>query len=446
MKICMLVRNDMTRDSRVRREAGALAQMGHQVIVYAVESSQTQSQEEIDGFLIKRIAPYHARLSNSASSIAWTMAARAYSALRKIKSFVLRRKLAAPSLPTKSILEDLQRRWIFRPAIWLLDPHYCQKTISACIAERADVYHAHDLNTLHMAYRAAKGNGAKLIYDTHELYLERNPDFADYNKLFNLRLRQRERRLIQKADAVITVNESIADELARKYSIERPAILMNIPPRQKILDKTLLRKRVRDELNLTLHPEMKILLYLGGITANHGLEQVLLSLHHLRKAVFVVMGYGYRGSYPQELAAMAKREGLDGRFFVLSPVSSEEVPCYASGADVGVVPIQNICLSYYYCTPNKLFECIAAQIPVAVSDLPELRGFVERFEIGEVFNEREPKEIARAVHKVLGDEEHYAALKRNLKVAAEKLNWEIEAEKLRKIYATLETSPHANVV
>ena len=36
----------------------------------------------------------------------------------------------------------------------------------------ADVYHAHDLNTLPVAAAAAEKHGVPLIYDAHELFAE----------------------------------------------------------------------------------------------------------------------------------------------------------------------------------------------------------------------------------------------------------------------------------
>ena len=89
-------------------------------------------------------------------------------------------------------------------------------TICTCwvaYRDRADVYHAHDANTLFVAWLPAKLRGAPLIYDAHEFEAGRNwgnstlPPF--FRKLWTLP----ERLFIRAADAVITVSESIAAEL-----------------------------------------------------------------------------------------------------------------------------------------------------------------------------------------------------------------------------------------
>src|SRR5438105_712722 len=44
--------------------------------------------------------------------------------------------------------------------------------LPVAIRAEADVYHAHDLNNLPIAYQAAQARNAKLAYDAHELFSE----------------------------------------------------------------------------------------------------------------------------------------------------------------------------------------------------------------------------------------------------------------------------------
>jgi hypothetical protein len=51
-------------------------------------------------------------------------------------------------------------------------------------------------------------------------------------------------------------------------------------------------------------------------------------------------------------------------------------------ADVGVVLIENTCLSYYLCAPNKLFEYAVCGLAAVVSDFPEMAKFVDAHDCG----------------------------------------------------------------
>ncbi len=465
MKICMFVLNNMTLDSRVLREAKALAGTGHNVVVFAVLDDKTVPYEERDGFIIKRIRRRYVTAISQCNEFMRKVgrvilapfsplgflakkflallryvakAIRVGRVLKQIARVIARRLMIRPTQ-----LQDWTRKFIFKQAIWLVDPHHSPGTVQAAIQERADVYHAHDLTTLRMAYLAAKACHAKLVYDSHELYLERNPIFLDHNPVFDFRLSRREAKLIKKAAAVITVNEAIASEFSRRYRIPKPHVIMNAPPQGNNLNPLLLRRKLEEELQVRLPEHAKIVIYIGGITAHHGLEQVIQSLRYLTQAALVIMGYGYGGTYMDRLKALAEEQRVLGQTYFLSPVPSEEVSTYASGADVGVVPIQNACLSYYYCSPNKLFECIAGNIPVAVSDFPEMRRIVQDHDIGKTFNPKDPQDIARAIHDILKDPKRYQEMKRNTQRAAATLNWENESKKLLAIYQSLQEELHA---
>jgi hypothetical protein len=105
---------------------------------------------------------------------------------------------------------------------------------------KADIYHAVDLDVLSGTYRAAQKSGGKLIYEARELYTELEP----------LRGRRTvravwlglEKRLIHKADRIITINESLAGELVTRYGIEKPAIIRNVAEKTPELKPVDLRK------------------------------------------------------------------------------------------------------------------------------------------------------------------------------------------------------------
>jgi glycosyltransferase involved in cell wall biosynthesis len=123
-------------------------------------------------------------------------------------------------------------------------------------------------------------------------------------------------------------------------------------------------------------------------------------------------------------------------------VPYEEVLDYTGDADVGLVSVKPVCLSYLYCLPNKLFESIQAGIPVLVNDLPDCVALIEQFEIGarvvndtsggwyEALAEAESKSPAWKVQAIDGMRKAQAAL-----------NWENESHVLTAIYERLQLQP-----
>ena len=91
-----------------------------------------------------------------------------------------------------------------------------------------------------------------------------------------------------------------------------------------------------------------------------------------------------------------------------------------------------------------------AGIPLAMSDHYEKRLLVEKYDIGVLFDETNPTNIAIAVNEALADQSHYSKMRQNCLDAAKKMNWENEQEKLRNIFGELlgERSPsnHENMI
>ncbi len=141
--------------------------------------------------------------------------------------------------------------------------------------------------------------------------------------------------------------------------------------------------------------------------------------------------------YLTKLNTIAKESKVDSRFSIYGPVPHYMVPLITKQADLGIAPIQNICLSYYFCAPNKVFEYLLGGIPVIGSNFPELEKLIKGYNVGYTFDPEEPTEISAAVEQVFQNQEEYMAMKERTKKAAQNYNWENEAEKLLGLYRSV---------
>jgi len=90
----------------------------------------------------------------------------------------------------------------------------------------------------------------------------------------------------------------------------------------------------------------------------------------------IFMGYGEQVDLVREYA-----ERYPNIHFTPA-VPPDRVQAYTAGADVGLSLIEDICLSYHFCLPNKLFEYILCGLPVVVSDLPEMVRIIDEHQCG----------------------------------------------------------------
>lgn len=382
-KICMVLGNPFVNDNRVLREAGTLAKDGFKVRLFASYGVGLPSYEKVDGFEVIR-------------------------------------------LPVKN----------YSPYRLKMYPYYTEfyKSYKKLVSERADFYHCHDLDTLLLGYLVGKKTGAKIIYDTHEYWPSRTKfarNVLDYIKgyirepFFHLM----ERFLINRVDVVISANETSASALSKHYNIEKPKTIYNYHSFKNKIESNVLK----ESLNLM---GKKVILFLGGINKGRGVLQLLEALVYLPSDYHLV--FLGQGPYKEKLQKMAQKLSLNERLHFPKAVPPKDVVKWASSADVGISPIQNVSKSYYFSSPNKVFEYLMAGLPIAVSDFPEMRKILSRHEVGETFNPDDPKSIAKAIKKILFDGTRYKEMKKNaLRAAKEEYNWEKESKKLLRLYRKL---------
>ena len=81
---------------------------------------------------------------------------------------------------------------------------------------------------------------------------------------------------------------------------------------------------------------------------------------------------------------------------------------------------------------NKIFDYIQAEVPVLVSDLPEMKKIVSDYKVGEVVFNRTPKTLAQQIEKIL--KKNFATA---LKTAKKDLIWEHQEQDLRAIFENI---------
>ena len=311
---------------------------------------------------------------------------------------------------------------IFHRPLCYID--YYRRGLKVVEKDPADIYHGHDLNALPLAYLSYRKTGGKVVYDSHELYTEISTFTGIERKMYRIV----ERFLAPRVHKVITVNESISGELADRYNIPKPLVVMNCPVvegRVKGHSKGLLRQ----ELNIPDHEPL--VLYQGGFSVNRGLENLMVAATHLDKGVMVFMGWG---TIEDKLRKMAADLGLGKRVMFFPPVPQEDLLNYSKSADVGVIPYQFVGLNNYYTSPNKLFEYINAGVPVAGSNFPELVRVIDGYDIGRTFDPEDPLSIASAINQMLEDPDKLLNMKAHTALAAQRYTWEVESTKLVRLY------------
>jgi glycosyltransferase involved in cell wall biosynthesis len=287
---------------------------------------------------------------------------------------------------------------------------------------KAQVWHCNDFNPFLAAILAKMMNRKlKIVYDCHEYQSEMYGKSAFERKA----VRFFESRYIKRADVVITVSTSIAEEYQRLYGLEKVHILMNVPDRSDAPKSNLLREA------LTIDSSKRLFLYQGKLGADRGVRELVeaFAQHPQPHAVLVVMGNG-----PLQAEIEAATHSQENIFFHPS-VPYQLLLKYTASADFGFVSTQNTSLNNYYCMPNKLFEYIQAGIPVVSNNLKDCAAFVEEMQVGITLKSWTAQAIAKGVKQCM--DQPSGAFDRGLERAKNEFVWEKERLKLESIYRNL---------
>lgn len=369
-KICVVVKNSIWYDPRVKKQL--------------VEYSNR-------GFLLECVGIFDARYDKNEEDI----------------------------LPCKVLLGKqpaIRRRSIFSKAYWEYKTN--QAMYRLIVKSNPDIIHANDLNGLIPAYKAAKKLKCRIIYDTHEIFLENL--WIARNKVMKTVYGYFEKRIINKVDLVVCVSKAAKKYIEEKYHPESIIVVTNSIPLNEIEKIVEVKKS----------PTFEILNH-GQYYQGRGYDLMvraakLLQNDGLTEITFVLRGFGIM---EQELHSFVEECKLQNVRFD-PPVKTYELIDCATRSHVGLAITEPSCINFKLSVSNKLFEYAAAGLPVIMSNIPEHVYLNEKYRFGIVLDDNSPECLAVAVKRLFTDSVFYESCALNAKCLSREICWEKEFDKI----------------
>jgi glycosyltransferase involved in cell wall biosynthesis len=298
------------------------------------------------------------------------------------------------------------------------------KTLLECyhkaVKVDADLYHFHDPELIFVGWLLKK-KGKKVIYDVHEDYFATIKTKFWIPRIFRSIIYKiyvlLDSKIVKKFDGIISawprihehyINNSIYSTLVRNY----PDLKIN-----KIIKSNKSNK----------------IAYIGGISEERGIKEIIKALEILPKSLNVML----------ELCGSFNSKKLEEEIILSSGwrrvnyhgwVNQKEANKIINECIAGLIifhPIQN----HLYSQPNKIFEYMAAGLPVICSNLPMLKSIVDNVHCGILVNPLNTVEICNAIIYVLENKDIAESMGTKGRSAVETLyNWEKEKYNLLSLY------------
>lgn len=306
------------------------------------------------------------------------------------------------------------------------------------LGQRADIYHFHDPEFLQYAVKLNKATGAKIIYDVHEDIPQQILSKEWVKKTFRspiaIAFNLYEKKVAKKIDLIIVATPTVKRKF-QTAGIDNVEVISNYPLLEYFTSLTDNNQKMKNKKHKIIEEREKTLIYVGGLTRERGIVEIVESLDHLqdRKIKLVIIGKFQEKGIKLELEGAFKTRNIEFKGWLVQKEAYQEMRDATIGLVCFLPSPNNI-----NAIPNKIFEYMAAGIPIVASNFPLWKEIIEKNKAGLTVNPTNPKDIARAIQHLLSHPTEARKMGENGKKAVlERYNWEGEGKKLLKIYKSL---------
>lgn len=384
MRILKLFDGDYPWDVRVEKVAGSLVEAGHEVrLLCRNQAGRARRESDPTGFEIERLRPLPGPLSFPFF-------------LNPVWALALREQLAS-FRPDRLLVRDLP-----------LAP------LALALGHRAGIPVIADLAEPYPESLRSRLAFERLPWTSR---LVRNPRAADFV----------ERQLVRRIDRVLVVCPEAGERLERRGLPAGRWVEVGNTPR---LASFAPKGGPTPELDGL---EGRFTLFFSGLLAgDRGLEVAVDALARLaalepQRYALVIVG---EGPMREPLREQAARLGIAPMVRLPGWIEHDRLPDLIVRADAGLLPFHS-CPHIDATLANKLFEYMALELPVIVSDVPPMVRVLAETACGLVFRSGDSADLARAIGELAaaGDEARRCG-EAGAEAVRQRYHWGVDAARL----------------
>jgi glycosyltransferase involved in cell wall biosynthesis len=301
----------------------------------------------------------------------------------------------------------------------------------AALQQPAEVYHFHDPELIPIGL-LLRLRGSKVIYDVHE-DMPRNVLSKDYlpqwlRKPLAWVVGRIEEFACRHFSGVVAATPAIARRLER-YN-----------PRTYTINNFARPEEFGSSNGLPWNERAQSVVYVGGVDRRNCIGEIVEALSMLPESLAATLKLLGRFDSGTLRTQVSQHAGW-ARVEELGLVSRAKVREVLGQVRVGLV----VCAPDPDCVdsmPNKMFEYMAAGLPIIASDFPLWREIVRSEGCGLLVDPLNPRTIAEAIEYLLTHPEEAQGMgSAGREAVEERYNWGIEEKKLLALYANLAEMP-----
>ena len=381
MSILMVLDHEFPHDERVEKEACSLIKEGFEVHLLCLNHRNQKSYENYKGIYIHRIA---------------------LSSWLKNKLYPL---------------------YLIFPLYKIIWAHNIKKILNKISIH---AIHIHDLPLTDVGYKFKKRNNLFLVCDQHEYFsnwikhtFHMNTPVGKIIKYLS-NWENYEKKYLRKADCVLTVEEPLRKLYIEKVKVNADRVIKvpNTPLRSMI-------ENIELDRQSTDYSNDFVIFYGGGITPIRGIDIMLKALpivkHTIPKIKFVLAGKIHKGFDPLKYA---KYLGVEHYVDYLGHLSIAEYYKYMSLSDICIhlPPVKRLETDLTIAT--KIYQYVAMEKPIIVSQAKLMKDFVEREGLGFSVSDNDSQDLAGKIIDLYNNPDLMNKFAQNARRIKKDIYWE----------------------
>ncbi|MEM7208722.1 MAG: glycosyltransferase family 4 protein [Pseudomonadota bacterium] len=239
--------------------------------------------------------------------------------------------------------------------------------------------------------------------------------------------RRCEKLTYETSDAVVVVSNAIKDHLV-EIGVRQP---ITVASNGVDLDTFSRNEEAKHTLKIDYGLQEKVVMgYVGSYKKWHNLDDSLAVLEQLvsenTNVHFVLIG---SGAEEKRFNEQVIARGLESHVTKIPSLPHNEIPYYLNIIDIAVMTYPQ--MENFYFSPLKMYEYLAAGIPVVASRLGQIEEVMENAQIGKLVSPGDIANFSAAIKKLVNDETYRETIGKNAREWAENnCSWQVNAEKV----------------
>ncbi len=285
-------------------------------------------------------------------------------------------------------------------ALWF-NPIWLVTILRAVVAFRPQLIIVRDLPLVAAGVIAARFSRSRVIFDMAECYpemyrsarqFEQARQAVDFIKSPWLAERY-ERSAVKAVDHIFVMIDESRDRLLRiGVDSAKVTIVSNTPPLARIPA----RPRVHEGQDLRI-------IYVGFITRLRGLDYLICGVREFLSSAAkaqISLDIVGKGEASHELLALVKKLHLESHVRIHGWLPQSTVSELFSQSNVGALTYR-ICSHWNHTIPNKIFDYMAAGLPVLATAVEPIERILRANDCGLVCRGDDPSDVAKSLSKLM---------------------------------------------